>query len=620
MSKVYIIMGVSGSGKTTIGTLLAKRLARPFYDADDFHPAANISKMKNGIPLQDDDRFPWLHTLADNIQQWSHKGAVLACSALKESYRKLLQQNQVEFIVLEGDYDTIIERMSQRSHFMAPNMLKSQFDALEVPNYGIHVSILKSPEVVTDEIMHHINKEALSEVGVFGIGVMGKSLALNMLDKGFRVSVYNRKEEELITPFLKDYGHLNVQGFEDLSAFVDSLQQPRKILLMIKAGEVIDLVLDQLVPLLDTDDIVIDGGNSFYEDTNRRIQYLGSKGLHFIGAGVSGGEKGARFGPSIMPSGSLKAYQEIKEILEAISARDKNEAACCTYIGSGGSGHFIKMIHNGIEYGEMQLLAEVCAILKLNYSQEEIITILSEWQHTSEASFLLDATIEVLKYKEGTTYLTDLILDKAGDKGTGSWSSIEAFKLGISSTVMSAAVMARYDSSQKAKRVEYASHVNKDANHIEAIDTTDLLKAYSVVRIINHNQGFLIIMEASKQFGWDLNLSEIARIWTNGCIINSKFMESCVAIFKDNETIFDEVSVLKSIAAALPQLKQVLKIAIDGAISIPCFMAAYQYFTAMTSAKLSANIIQAQRDYFGAHTYQKLNDPSGTFYHTNWES
>ena len=185
---------------------------------------------------------------------------------------------------------------------------------------------------------------------------------------------------------------------------------------------------------------------------------------------------------------------------------------------------------------------------------------------------------------------------------------------------MSAAVMARYDSSQKAKRVEYASHVNKDANHIEAIDTTGLLKAYSVVRIINHNQGFLIIMEASKQFGWDLNLSEIARIWTNGCIINSKFMESCVAIFKEHETIFDEVAVLKSIAAALPQLKQVLKIAIDDAISIPCFMAAYQYFTTMTSAKLSANIIQAQRDYFGAHTYQKLNDPSGTFYHTNWES
>ncbi len=614
-------MGVSGSGKTTIGKLLANALALPFYDADDFHPAANISKMKNGIPLVDEDRFPWLAELASQINSWQKtKGAVLACSALKESYRaQLKNNNQLEFIYLNGSFDTIYKRMQERNHFMAPDMLQSQFDTLEVPSYGIHVVIDQQPETIVAEIMEQLNTQQLADIGVFGIGVMGKSLALNMLDKGFNVSVCNREEENLIPKFLEAHQDKSVQGFTDLEAFVASLSRPRKILLMVKAGKVVDLVINQLKPFLEKGDIIIDGGNSFYLSTSRRSEDLHSKGIQFIGAGVSGGEKGALLGPSIMPGGSETAYEHVKPILEAIAAKDNKGKPCCVRIGQVETGHFVKMIHNGIEYAEMQLLAEAYSLLKAAKPHEEIIAIFKQWQKTDVSSFLLDATIKVLEKKEGDTFVIDTILDKAGNKGTGAWSSIESFKLGISSAMMSAAVMARYDSSQKAARVAFANRLARSANNTIALEEAQLFSAYRVARIINHHQGFEILRTASEQYNWNLNLSEISRIWTNGCIIKSTFMESCVPLLKDNQTLLHDDALFRLVTKSFSATKDVLKAAIDTEIAIPCFSAAYQYIVAMTSEKLSANIIQGQRDFFGAHTYQKLNDPTGAFYHTNWE-
>lgn len=458
--------------------------------------------------------------------------------------------------------------------------------------------------------------------GVIGLGVMGSSLSLNIAEKGYALSVYNRLvpgEEHTVSDFLgKAEDSMKIEGFTNLKAFVDSLERPRKILIMIKAGNAIDSVIEGLTPILSEGDILIDGGNSHYLDTNKRTEYLKSKQLHFIGCGVSGGEEGARKGPSIMPGGTKDSYDIIAPVLEAISAKDKNGIACCTYIGAEGAGHFVKMVHNGIEYAEMQLLAEIYALLSVTKNNDEIATILSQWNTTDLSSYLLEITINILKTKEDGKYVLDTILDKAGNKGTGSWSTKTAFDIGAVNTMMSSAVFARYISSFKEKRKHLSKCIKNDLKPVNILDIDSLETAYRFARIMNHHQGFELIRLASEAFNWTFNLSEISRIWTNGCIIRSSFMEKSVDIFKNDESYLDSISLLNILISSEKEITKSITYSLATRVAFDTFWSAYNYWIAITTENLPANLIQAQRDYFGAHTYQKVNAPENQFFHTNW--
>jgi len=458
--------------------------------------------------------------------------------------------------------------------------------------------------------------------GVIGLGVMGKSLSLNIAEKGHTLSVYNRAsvgEEQVVEEFLSTTDtSMQVEGFSDLKLFVESLEQPRKILIMIKAGNVIDHVIEQLIPLLSKDDIIIDGGNSHYCDTKRRIDYLKSKCLNFIGAGISGGEEGARKGPSIMPSGEESSYNIVAPVLESIAAKDEKGNSCCTYIGLEGSGHFVKMIHNGIEYAEMQLLAEIYTILSLTKSNEEIKTIFLEWNTGELSSYLVEITANILTQKEGDKYVLDIILDKAGNKGTGSWSSKAAFDLGTVNTMMSSAVFARYVSSFKEKRKKLSKKINKSSQGEIKISVNDLKEAYIFAKIVNHQQGFEIIKQASDTHNWDISLSELSRIWTNGCIIKSQLMQKCISYFDDADDLFEIDEIIETLKDKEKAVKAVLIYGLTNRIPLPLFSSANIHWVSMTTERLSANMIQAQRDYFGAHTYQRIDASENEFFHTNW--
>ncbi|WP_298555921.1 NADP-dependent phosphogluconate dehydrogenase [uncultured Algibacter sp.] len=461
-----------------------------------------------------------------------------------------------------------------------------------------------------------------SFIGVIGLGVMGSSLSLNIAEKGFPLSVFNRAipgEAYILKNFMMNLDEgMQVEGFSDFKNFIDSLERPRKILIMIKAGEAIDYVIEELLPLLSENDILIDGGNSHYLDTNRRTTYLNKKGISFVGCGVSGGEEGARKGPSIMPGCSKKAYANIAPILEAIAAKDTRGKSCCTHISEAGSGHFVKMVHNGIEYAEMQLLAEAYTLLKVTKTNAAIAKIFKAWHKTDLSSYLLEITIAILQKEKDGIYVLDTILDKAGNKGTGSWSTKASFDLGTVNTMMSSAVFARYISAFKSKRHELSISVAPNVNQAEAIDISVLEKAYRFARLINHHQGFELMQQASKAYHWDLNLSEIARIWTNGCIIRSEFMEKSITVFKKYESYLEDENSLNLLKSAEAAIKQSISDSLSSRIAFDTFWSAYNYWVSMTTKNLPANLIQAQRDYFGAHTYQKINAPENQFFHTKW--
>lgn len=458
--------------------------------------------------------------------------------------------------------------------------------------------------------------------GVIGLGVMGKSLALNIAEKGFSLSVYNRKEEgesEIVDNFIHENENFkNLNGFTDLPSFVASLEQPRKILVMIKAGKAIDLVIEQLVPLLNKNDIIIDGGNSHYLDTKKRGDFLAEKGIQFIGCGISGGEEGARNGPSIMPGGSLSSYEEVAPVLEAIAAQNSFEKPCCVYIGPDGAGHFVKMVHNGMEYAEMQLLTEVVSLLSLSMNYDQIATLLTKWNQGDLSSYLLGITIEILQKKEGETYLLDIILDKAGNKGTGSWSSKAAFDLGVPSTMMSAAVFARYISAFKEKRIQLSERLSKNGQTKIKLDVSALKNAYRFARVINHHQGFDLMQQASDTYNWDLKICQIARIWTEGCIIKSKLMGASIGILRDLGELLEDKNIFYALTSSENDVVSVLQNSLENRVSTPCFYAAYDYWVAMTTKSLPANLIQAQRDFFGAHTYQRKDRAEDQFFHTDW--
>jgi 6-phosphogluconate dehydrogenase len=630
MAHIYYVMGVSSSGKSTIGRLLANHLGIPFFDGDDFHPIENINKMKSGQPLNDDDRRPWLLSLQALAEENSAKaGAVIATSALKQSYRDLLERDipnkDIDWVFLHGTFDTINQRMQERSeHFMPMDLLRSQFDTLEIPENAIKVSILNSPEQIIKDIINQ-SKMSKSEFGLIGLGVMGKSLSLNLAENNFKLSLYNRHqdgiEENIARDFIDSHELLQkAKGFDDLEAFIASLEVPRKIFMMIKAGPALDKVIGIIKPHLDEGDILIDGGNSHYKDTSRRMQALKEDGIHFIGSGVSGGEEGARKGPSIMPGGPKAAYEKISPYLEAIAAKDNSGGSCCAYIGKEGAGHFVKMVHNGIEYAEMQLLAEVYTLLRfgLDKSPDLIADILQTWRADGLDSYLLEITVDILRTKEGEDFLIDKILDKAGNKGTGSWTTIAAADLGIPSTMITAALFARYTSAFKAIRVAQSKIFNNIPEQI-TFDSNVLRDAYRLARLLNHQQGFWLISAAGTAYDWSLNLPEIARIWTNGCIIRSELMESLVDVLKHNGDILEDTSLQSAVSQNRNALQKIIKVGLDAQLPLPCFSAASTYLLTFAQARSSANIIQAQRDYFGAHTYQRVDDPSGKAHHTQWK-
>lgn len=617
-------MGVSGVGKTTIGKLLSSKINIPFYDGDDFHPEANRNKMAAGHPLNDDDRKGWLASLNQLAQKTQSKeGAIIACSALKNHYRTQLSKgiNEIYFLHLKGEYQLILDRIRQRSgHFMPPELLQSQFDTLETPKKALTFSITMTPEEITDQAVEILSTK--TEFGLIGLGVMGKSLCRNLANKGFTIAMYNRHVDEKEVDIAKNFKDefpvfKNALAFDNLANFIISMQRPRRIMLMVNAGKPVDYVIDDLVPLLDKGDIIIDGGNSHFEDTKRRIETLGEKGIHFVGAGVSGGEEGALKGPSIMPSGDERAYHVLAPYLETIAAIDKNGKGCCTYVGPEGSGHYIKMVHNGIEYAEMQLLAEVYQLMRMQKkTPTEIADFIEPWTNTDLNSFLLEITVNILRKKEDDDWLIDKILDKAGNKGTGNWTTVSAANLGIPATVISSALFARYVSAFKEVRIQMENLYQFETT-APKFDIKTLKDAYTLARIVNHHQGFDLINEASKNYNWNLNLSEIARIWTNGCIIRSELMEKLVNLFASgNGSILFQPSIVHQVKSLRNSLKNIVIASVKSDTALPCFSEALTYLKSMTTKNLSANMIQAQRDYFGAHTYRRV-DKEGTF-HTDW--
>ncbi|NDV66737.1 decarboxylating NADP(+)-dependent phosphogluconate dehydrogenase [Bacteroides sp. 224] len=475
-------------------------------------------------------------------------------------------------------------------------------------------------------------KQNKSNVGLIGLAVMGENLALNMEKNNWKVSVYNRTvpgvEEGVVERFVNGRGkNKNIEGYTDIAAFVDSIAAPRKIMMMVRAGSPVDELMEQLFPHLSPGDILIDGGNSNYEDTNRRVQLAESKGFLFVGAGVSGGEEGALNGASIMPGGSEAAWPEVKPILQSIAAKASDGTPCCDWVGPGGSGHFVKMIHNGIEYGDMQLIAEAYWTMKnlLKVNNEELSTIFAYWNEGNLKSYLIEITAKILKHKDKYSgYLVDHILDAAGQKGTGKWSVINAMELGMPLGLIATAVFERSLSAQKELRKEASSdyhHRERQVIFNKPELVIDVHSALYASKIISYAQGFAVLQQASDAFKWDLNLASIARMWRAGCIIRSVFLNDIAAAYEAP----DKPKHLLLAPFFKTEIKQVFigwkrlvaHCAQEG-MPVPAFSSALNYFYSLTSETLPANLIQAQRDYFGAHTFERTDQPRGKYFHENW--
>ena len=467
----------------------------------------------------------------------------------------------------------------------------------------------------------------LSDIGLVGLAVMGENLILNMASKGYTVTAYNRSVEK-VDAFLEGRAQgKSIRGARSIEELVQSLAKPRKIMLMVKAGKAVDDFIAQLIPHLEPGDIIIDGGNTHYPDTDRRTAYLESKGLLFIGTGVSGGEEGALTGPSIMPGGSPAAWPHVKPIFQDIAAKVDDGSPCCDWVGENGAGHFVKMVHNGIEYGDMQLICEAYQIMKdlLGMSADEMHEVFKEWNQGELDSYLIEITRDILAFKdEDGAPLVDKILDTAGQKGTGKWTGVIALDLGIPLTLISEAVFARCLSSQKDQRVEASKVISGPAIKFEGdkkamID--DLRNALFASKIISYAQGYLLMREAAKEYGWKLNYGGIALMWRGGCIIRSSFLGNIKEAFDKNPELSNlllDDYFRTTVEAAQAGWRRVAAAAIVNGIPAPTISSALTYFDGFRTARLPANLLQAQRDFFGAHTYERIDKPRGEFFHTNW--
>jgi 6-phosphogluconate dehydrogenase len=469
--------------------------------------------------------------------------------------------------------------------------------------------------------------EQLADIGLVGLAVMGENLVLNMESKGFTVAVYNRTTEK-VEKFVNGRGSgKNIVGTYAVEELVKSLKRPRKIMLMVKAGKPVDAFIDQVIPYLEEGDIIIDGGNSHFPDTNRRTEYVESKGLLYIGTGVSGGEEGALKGPSIMPGGSNKAWEHVKPIFQSVSAQVEDGSPCCDWVGENGAGHFVKMVHNGIEYGDMQLICEAYQIMKglLGMTPDEMHEVFTEWNKGELDSYLIEITRDILAYKdEDGQPLVEKILDTAGQKGTGKWTGIAALDLGIPLTLIGEAVFSRCLSAVKDQRVDASKVLSGPVPKFEGDKNdfiNDIKQALYASKIVSYAQGYALMKEAAKEYSWDLNYGGIALMWRGGCIIRSVFLSKIKDAFDNNPNLknllLDDFFKEKVMAAQESWRKVVATATLNG-IPVPAFSTALGYFDGYRSERLPANLLQAQRDYFGAHTYERLDKPRGEFFHTNW--
>lgn len=652
--KHLVIMGVSGCGKTTVAGIIADRLGIAMAEADDFHSKENVAKMEAGHPLNDDDRWPWLRSIRDWMNERAAEGSstTLTCSALKRSYRELLNEaeGEVIFVHLDGDKDLILRRMSARTdHFMPTSLLDSQLatlERLEPDENGFVVDVDQTPQEIADEILQRItgdthprmpgvnpnavkirdSVDAKADVGVYGLGVMGTSLARNFARHGFSVAVYNY-ETDITNTFVEKYGNEGnfIPAFSE-AEFAGALRKPRVAALMVTAGKVTQLVSEHLAEIFDEGDVIVDMGNSFFRDTIRREKEFAEQGINFIGCGTSGGQEGALLGPSLMVGGSEAGYDRLKPMYEAIAAKADDGESCCVHAGSDGAGHFVKMVHNGIEYADMQLIAESYNILRNLGGLEpaEIGTIFDQWNNSELGSYLIEISADILQHRDPETNkpFVDVVSDVAGQKGTGLWTVQEGTKLGVPITAITEATLARLLSTHKTKRnnaidVFGTSITSEDINKNKLIDAVK--DALYASKIIAYSQGFDALMAGAAEFDWSMDYGAVARAWRKGCIIRAKFLERISDAFAANpdcNLLMAEPFFADAIKQREESWRNVVSMATSAGVPVPAFASSLSYFDGLRADRQATSLIQCQRDYFGAHTYQRV-DKEGTF-HTEW--
>jgi 6-phosphogluconate dehydrogenase len=470
--------------------------------------------------------------------------------------------------------------------------------------------------------------EKKADIGLIGLAVMGQNLVLNMNDKGFKVAVFNRTVSK-VDDFLNGAGkgRDTIYGAHSMEEFIGLLERPRKVMLMVKAGTVVDSFIEMVLPFLEEGDLIIDGGNSHFPDTIRRTKELEAKGILYIGTGVSGGEEGARMGPSMMPGGNKKAWPLVKNIFQSIAAKTDDGEPCCDWVGEDGAGHYVKMVHNGIEYGDMQLICEAYMLLKnaLGMNPDEMHEVFKEWNTGDLDSYLIEITRDILAFKDKDgSALVESILDTAGQKGTGKWTGVSSLDLGVPVTLIGEAVFARCLSAMKEERVE-ASKVLKGPDASFSGDKKafidDIQKALLASKIVSYTQGYMLMREAAKENGWNLNYGGIALMWRGGCIIRSVFLGRIKEAFDKNTSLnnllLDDWFTDK-IDECQASWRRVVAKAVELGIPTPAFSTALAFYDGYRNDRLPANLLQAQRDYFGAHTYERVDKPRGQFFHTNW--
>lgn len=653
-NKKILVMGVSGCGKSHIGHLLAQSLNYEFFDGDDFHPQSNVEKMQQGIPLTDEDRIDWLHTL--NQLFIDNESVVIACSALKPEYRDILRNNNenLTIVYLQGNFDTIWQRHKKRDNhwFNGKSMLESQFDTLIEPlsNEAIFIDITPPVETVLHNIQQKLKQGMLmsnspssnhSHIAMIGLGVMGKSLTLNLLDNQFNVAGFDIDKEHL-TATTQEAKQLNKGTFlacDSLTRLLSTLKSPRVIALSIPAGKIVEQVIDDLLKAgLEPQDIVIDTGNSLWTDTIAREQKYQSQ-LQFFSTAVSGGEQGARFGPALMASGSAEAWQSIKPMWNAIAAKvDSNGLpvpplhdgeSCATYTGPSGSGHFVKMVHNGIEYADMQLICEVYHYLRdaIELTPHQIGDVFTEWNQGVLNSYLIEITADILKQQDFSTDhpLVDMILDKAGQKGTGTWTAINSLEIGCPTPTITQSVYARSLSSLKSRRLIGAQCLKAKTQPVDKTNLSavinELHDALYCAKLCAYAQGFDLMNATSEQQNWQLNFVDIAKGWRAGCIIRATFLQDIANAYHHtpalDNLLFAEHFAHQLEARQLSWRKTVSNSTMHG-IPMPGISSALSYFDSMRCGTLPANLLQAQRDFFGSHTYSRIDQSESAKYHVEW--
>ncbi len=466
------------------------------------------------------------------------------------------------------------------------------------------------------------------DIGLIGLAVMGQNLVLNMNDHGFRVAVFNRTVSKVDDFLNNEAKGTKIVGAHSIEELIKALKKPRRVMLMVKAGETVDEMIDQIAPHLEKDDIIIDGGNSHYPDTNRRTKSLNEKGILFIGTGVSGGEEGARHGPSIMPGGNPEAWPHVKDIFQSIAAKVEDGTPCCDWVGENGAGHYVKMVHNGIEYGDMQLICEAYQLLKdgLGLTPDELHTVFAEWNKGELDSYLIEITAAILAKKDDDGKpVIDKILDTAGQKGTGKWTVTSAADLGMPLTLIGEAVFGRCLSALKDERVAASKILTGPKHKIDSQDRKifieDVRRALYCSKMISYAQGYMLLSAAAKEEGWHLNMGGVALMWRGGCIIRSRFLGKIKDAYDKNPKIpnllLDDFfsNVLNNYETAW---RHAIIHAIGFGVPTPAFSTALAFYDGYRSERLPANLLQAQRDFFGAHTYERVDQPRGKFFHTNW--